>query len=126
MQVDLDPFVAGIIAACVRCAHGAEVCGYLMEDDGGRQQFFALENRLASRDGCFVASGDVHRAHRYAAKHGLRVRDLVHSHSTGTSLSDVDRMGLAESDVPWIVVCLTEAGLLAERYLPGDGTARQR
>lgn len=120
MQIALAHSIAGVISACIRYGRGAEICGYLMADDSGREEFFALENRLASCDGCFIAAGDLRRAHKYARLHGLRIHAFVHSHATDTDLSNVDQIGLAQSDVPWIVVHLSEAGLLCECYaVPG-------
>lgn len=111
--------VVRTIRAVIRAERGAEVCGYLLEGAGGEQRFLTIENRLASRDGCFVAAADVARARKFAAARALRIRAWVHSHPAGTTLSAVDRMGLAESDIPWIVVCDTGGDLRAEWHAPG-------
>jgi len=108
------------IIACVRNARGAEICGYLVEDPHGNQSFLAIENRLASRDGVFASKLDIARAQRQIRARDLRICAWVHSHYSGTSLSEIDRLGLAESDVPWIVVCLTELGLDAACYVPDN------
>ena len=119
----LDGRATDTIAAAIRCAHGAEICGYLMADKLGRQEFFSLENRLASPDGCFVSEADARRGQRYAAAHDLRVVAFVHSHGTGTRLSTVDELSLAKGHLPWIVVCLAEGHIRSAFYsAPGDAT----
>jgi proteasome lid subunit RPN8/RPN11 len=116
--------VENTIAACIRCARGAEICGYLLQDDSGTQSFLAIENRLASRDGVFASALDIDRAKRLIRGRGLKTLAWIHSHDGGTSLSDVDRQGLAESDIPWAVVCLTKGKLQMSWYAARDMGAR--
>lgn len=116
MAAQLSSDVASKICACIVGARGAEICGYLVSDGRGVQDFLAIENRLDSRDGCFVSSGDARRALKYAERRALTVTAFVHSHAAGNSLSHVDREGLKQSDLPWIIVALTDLGLVAVRH----------
>lgn len=99
-------------------ARGAEICGFLLDNENGQQSFLSIENRLASRNEVFVSETDMSRAQRIIQTRGLHTIAWVHSHHTGTVLSEVDRQGLAESSIPWIVVCLTDAGLQVDWYWP--------
>lgn len=114
----LEDDVEQVIIKCIRNARGAEICGYLLEDKRHKQSFLTIENRLASRDGVFVSAIDIDRALRIIRSRELRILAWVHSHDVGTALSEVDRQYLAESDVPWIVVCLSDIGLQAAMYPP--------
>lgn len=114
----LDDEVEQTLVKCIRNARGAEICGYLLENAHGKQRFLAIENRLASREGVFISAIDQERALRIICSRDLRILAWVHSHDVGTNLSEVDVQYLATGGISWIVVCLSDKGLLATMYKP--------
>lgn len=83
-----------------------EVCGYLLDDGDGSQEFFRVRNWSELPGSFTVTEGELKRVERYARRNHLNVRAFVHSHRSTLELSRMDARDLAGSDVPWIVAVL--------------------
>jgi proteasome lid subunit RPN8/RPN11 len=114
----LDDEVIEAIRRAIEESGNREVCGYLTADARMRQQFHRLANRSTDPDTFWISRVDFRLFERRTSRHNLRILALIHSHRTTLRLSRQDKISLAGSPIPWIVVVLAKDRLLSKVYCP--------
>jgi proteasome lid subunit RPN8/RPN11 len=119
------------LAAVVEAAGAEEACGALLgvARDGGVavDRVVPLRNARGGRGGFSITDAELRRARRAAARCGLDVVGIYHSHPGGGIVpSAADRAGLARASVPWLVLARPAGGtggpgLAIAAYAPGTG-----
>jgi proteasome lid subunit RPN8/RPN11 len=107
-----------VIARCLCQAHGREICGYLLQDWGEKQEFFAVENLANDFSSFFVSCSNFNRMEGYAERHDMRVVAFVHSHAYNLELSSLDIAARSDVAIPWIVVVLSQKRLTFKVHEP--------
>jgi proteasome lid subunit RPN8/RPN11 len=124
------PEVGRRVAELLASAGRSEFCGFLVGRCGPHichvDVVLSVWNAGGFRDGFAIADSGKRWAEREAARLGLELLAVVHSHPGGTrALSRADREGILISDLPWAIVVRagsTADSILCLVYEPG--TAR--
>ncbi len=103
----------------------AEICGFLLQDETGRQAFRQVAN-LAGPGEFLVSELDWSRVIRDSEKRGLSVIAFVHSHLSSLDMSEADRRCCNAIDLPFVVVRLRGGTLehqtcLPDKTVPAEG-----
>jgi proteasome lid subunit RPN8/RPN11 len=88
-----------------------EICGLLLSDTENNINFWKVPNVSCQAHSFAMSQTDTSRIYRHAARMGLRIRAIVHSHPDGVMASAYDRREMRRSNLPWIIVHLTKHGL---------------
>jgi proteasome lid subunit RPN8/RPN11 len=114
----LSPNIVDVLLRSIRSANGREVCGYLLKDSYGEQQFFRLTNISRENYRFSLADYEMRRLEQYAQTRGFRCLALIHSHPDDPTASVDDKQFLQAMDIPWIIVAEKEGNLLYTIFGP--------
>ena len=117
-MLQADP--AALLLAAIREGAPAEVCGFLLADPAGRQQFRRVPNYSEVPGAFLIAPTDYRRVHRDAAERGLKVMAVVHSHSASLDLSEADRRDCRLVGLPFVVVLICDGAIDHRVHYPDE------
>jgi proteasome lid subunit RPN8/RPN11 len=83
---------------------GLELCGFILKDGGGKQSLRRVANMAGTAGAFLISALDWRRTLRYAKAEGLEILAVVHSHSSSTEMSEVDRKHCDNLGLPFVIV----------------------
>jgi proteasome lid subunit RPN8/RPN11 len=116
--IELQPRVLEQLAKALPRSGGFEICGFLLVDAQGRQEFRGVRNLSRMQDAFTMAEPDVDRVLRLAKLEALDLAAIVHSHRYELTLSSWDEVCMTAGKIPWIVVALRGEEVVHRTYAP--------
>lgn len=119
----LTPDLVARLARLLRRERRREIVAYVLAAAGVEPVLLVARN-WSEQAGCFsVAASEAERVARHAARLGLDVRAIIHSHRASLELSQADRAEMDAGVVPWIVIVPDGAGIRYRIHASGDGAS---
>jgi len=107
-SVKLAAHVREAVERASRGGGGAEVCGFVMQDQKGEQRFCRVRNISPDKRAFVLDELDFERVLRRGAEVGLKPLAFLHTHTTDAELSEADREGQSAINLPWVILVVPQ------------------
>ncbi len=97
--------VQDILVQAILDSGGREIAAFLVRLPDGSQDVWVVNNQSGNTNRVIVLPSEVRRIEREAHRCDARILAFIHSHPFDLKPSEEDWIGIAATEIPWLIVC---------------------